>query len=199
MPPKVRNEIWKAAIKAAKSIQFRNAGTVEFVIDEDAKFYFLELNARIQVEHTISEMITGIDLVKEQIRLATGDRLGYDQSQIQFNGHAIECRINAEDPGNNFAPSPGLIRHCLLPGGIGVRLDTHIYTGYTIPPYYDSLVGKLITHGQDRTEAIARMRRALSELTIEGIKTTIPLHKRIMRDNRFLSGTVSTSCLEKLL
>ena len=199
LPPKIRNEIWKAAIKAARFIQFRNAGTVEFVIDEDDKFYFLELNARIQVEHTISEMITGIDLVKEQIRLATGDRLGYGQSEIQFNGHAIECRINAEDPENNFAPSPGLIQRCLLPGGIGVRLDTHIYTGYTIPPYYDSLVGKLITHGQDRTEAIARMRRALSELTIEGIKTTIPLHKRIMRDNRFLSGTVSTSFLEKLL
>jgi len=199
LPPKIRNEIWKAAIKAARSIQFRNAGTVEFVIDEDDKFYFLELNARIQVEHTISEMITGIDLVKEQIRLATGDRLGYGQSEIQFNGHAIECRINAEDPENNFAPSPGLIQRCLLPGGIGVRLDTHIYTGYTVPPYYDSLVGKLITHGQDRTEAIARMRRALSELTIEGIKTTIPLHKRIMRDNRFLSGTVSTSFLEKLL
>ncbi len=198
IPDKIRTEIWKAALKASRSIRFRNAGTVEFVVDENDIFYFLEMNTRIQVEHTISEMITGIDLVKEQIRLASGEKLGYTQSDIKFKGHAIECRINAEDPDNNFAPSPGVIKHCLLPGGIGIRMDTHIYTGYTVPPYYDSLIGKLIAYGDDRAEAIARMRRALSELTIEGIKNTTSLHQRIMQDNRFLTGNFYTNFIDKL-
>ena len=198
LPEKVRTEIWKAALKVCRSIRYRNAGTVEFVVDENDNFYFLEMNTRIQVEHTISEMITGIDLVKEQIRLASGEKLMYTQSNIKFTGHAIECRINAEDPDNNFAPSPGVIQRCLLPGGIGIRMDTHIYTGYTIPPYYDSLIGKLVAYGDDRSEAIARMSRALSELTIEGIKTTTPLHQRIMEDNRFLNGIFYTNFLDKL-
>jgi len=193
---KVRQELLKVAVKAARSVGYVNAGTVEFIVDENDQFYFLEMNSRIQVEHTISEMITGIDIVKEQIRLAAGEPLGYGQSSIDFYGHAIECRINAEDPNNDFSPSPGKINRCLLPGGIGIRLDTHIYSGYVVPSYYDSLVGKLIAHGKDRTESIARMRRALAEFEIDGIHTTIPLHTRILRNSRFLKAEVYTNFLE---
>ena len=193
---KLRNEICKAAVKAAKSIGYLNAGTIEFVVDKDEKFYFLEMNTRIQVEHTITESITGIDLIKEQIRLAMGQELGYNQSDIHINGHAIECRINAEDPANQFMPSPGLVTDYQPPGGIGIRVDGYIYTGYTVPPHYDSLVAKLIAIGRDRDEAIARLKRALSEFKVEGIKTTIPLHQNSLNDERFLNRSIFTNFLK---
>ena len=197
IPAKLRAEICKAAAKAAKSIGYTNAGTIEFVVDKDENFYFLEMNTRIQVEHTISESITGIDLIKEQIRLAMGEPLGYNQSDIEIQGHAIECRINAEDPLNNFMPSPGLVTKYHPPGGIGIRVDGYIYTGYSVPPHYDSLLAKLIASGRDREEAIARLKRALSEFEIEGIKTTLPLFQNILNDERFRSGTIFTNFLEK--
>ena len=193
---KLRSEICKAAAKAVKAIGYVNAGTVEFVVDKNDNYYFLEMNTRIQVEHTITECITGIDLVKEQIRLAMGDPLGYNQSDVHIQGHAIECRINAEDPANNFMPSPGLVTAYHPPGGIGVRVDGYIYAGYTVPPHYDSLVAKLVASGKDRDEAIARLQRALSEFQIEGIKTTIPLYQDILHDERFLNGAVFTNFLE---
>lgn len=194
--PKLRAEICKAAAKAVKSIGYTNAGTIEFVVDTDDNFYFLEMNTRIQVEHTITECITGTDLIKEQIRIAMGEELGYGQSDIRLAGHAIECRINAEDPGNGFMPSPGLITAYHPPGGIGIRVDGYIYAGYQVPPHYDSLVAKLIAFGRDRHEAITRMKRALSEFKIEGIKTTIPLYQSILNDERFLNGHVFTNFLD---
>ena len=196
IPVKLRNEICKAAVKAAKSIGYSNAGTIEFIVDKNGNFYFLEMNTRIQVEHTITESITGIDLIKEQIRLAMGEELGYNQSDIRIKGHAIECRINAEDPANQFMPSPGLVTDYQPPGGIGIRVDGYIYTGYTVPPHYDSLVAKLIAIGRDRDEAIARLKRALSEFKIDGIKTTIPLHQRILNDDRFLNRNIFTNFLK---
>lgn len=194
--PKLRAEICKAAAKAVKSIGYTNAGTIEFVVDTEDNFYFLEMNTRIQVEHTITECITGTDLIKEQIRIAMGEELGYGQSDIRLTGHAIECRINAEDPGNGFMPSPGLITAYHPPGGIGIRVDGYIYAGYQVPPHYDSLVAKLIAFGRDRHEAITRMKRALSEFKIEGIKTTIPLYQSILNDERFLNGHVFTNFLD---
>ena len=196
IPSKLRAEICKAAAKAAKSIGYSNAGTIEFVVDKDNNFYFLEMNTRIQVEHTITESITGIDLIKEQIRLAMGEQLGYNQSDVEVRGHAIECRINAEDPANQFMPSPGLITAYHPPGGIGIRVDGYLYTGYTVPPHYDSLVAKLIASGRDREEAIARLKRALSEFRIEGIKTTIPLYRQILNDERFRNRAIFTNFLE---
>ncbi len=196
IPLKLRNEICKAAVKAAKTIGYSNAGTIEFVVDKDENFYFLEMNTRIQVEHTITESITGVDLIKEQIRLAMGEELGYNQSDIHINGHSIECRINAEDPANQFLPSPGLVTDYQAPGGIGIRVDGYAYTGYTVPPHYDSLVAKLIATGRDRDEAIARLKRALSEFKIEGIKTTIPLHLNILNDERFLNRNIFTNFLK---
>lgn len=193
---KVRNEICKAAVKAAKSIGYRNAGTIEFVVDKNENYYFLEMNTRIQVEHTITESITGVDLIKEQIRLAMGEELGYNQSDIHIKGHAIECRINAEDPANQFMPSPGLVSDYQPPGGIGIRVDGYVYSGYTVPPHYDSLVAKVIAIGSDRNEAISRMKRALSEFKIEGIKTTIPLHQNILNDERFLNRNIFTNFLK---
>ena len=193
---KVRNEICKAAVKAAKSIGYRNAGTIEFVVDKNENYYFLEMNTRIQVEHTITESITGVDLIKEQIRLAMGEELGYNQADIHIKGHAIECRINAEDPANQFMPSPGLVSAYQPPGGIGIRVDGYVYSGYIVPPHYDSLVAKLIAIGSDRNEAISRMKRALSEFKIEGIKTTIPLHQNILNDERFLNRNIFTNFLK---
>ena len=193
---KVQSEICKAAVKAAKSIGYTNAGTIEFVVDKNENFYFLEMNTRIQVEHTITESITGVDLIKEQIRLAMGEEMGYSQSDIHIKGHAIECRINAEDPANQFMPSPGLVTDYQPPGGIGIRVDGYIYTGYTVPPHYDSLVAKLIAIGSNRNEAISRMKRALSEFKIEGIKTTIPLHQNILNDERFLNRNIFTNFLK---
>ncbi len=187
---KIREDMGKVIVKAVKSMKYSNAGTVEFLMDENGKFYFMEMNTRIQVEHTVTEAVTGLDIVKEQIHIAAGEKLEFRQSDIQFSGHAIECRINAEDPEKNFMPCPGVISDFHTPGGPGIRLDSHIYTGYKIPPLYDSLLAKLVAHGRTRDEAIARMSRALSEFSIAGVKTTIPFHKKVMEDERFLRGEV---------
>ena len=195
----LREEICKAAIKIAKAVKYASVGTVEFLVDKNGKFYFIEMNTRLQVEHPVTEMVTGIDLVKEQLRIACGERLGLRQKNVKMEGVSIECRINAEDPDNDFRPSIGKISMCNPPGGKGVRLDSHIYSGYEIPPYYDSLLGKLIVHQKTREEAIACMRRALSEYRIEGVKTTIPLHMNIITDSRFIIGGVDTLFVEKLL
>lgn len=195
LEPEVRDEIGKAVTKAVRSIKYSNAGTVEFLMAPDGKFYFMEMNTRIQVEHSITEAVTGLDLIKEQIRLAAGDKLNYRQSDISLSEHSIECRINAEDPEKNFMPSPGTITEFHAPGGPGIRLDSHIFTGYKIPPLYDSLLAKLISHGKTRAGAIARMKRALDEFVISGVKTTIPFHKRIMDDERFLRGDIHVDFL----
>ena len=195
---KLRREIGRVAVEAVKAVQYRNVGTVEFLLDKDRNFFFMEVNTRIQVEHPITEMVTGIDLIKEQIRLAAGQPLTIRQQDVTINGHSIECRINAEDP-EKFTPSPGLITQYSAPGGFGVRVDSAMESGATVVPHYDSMIAKLITHGRDRQEAIARMRRALDEFVIEGIKTTIPLHRRIVDDADFQKGHVSTAFLEQLL
>ena len=195
MTPAVRRELTGAALRLCRAAGYESAGTVEFLLDSDGRFYFLEVNTRIQVEHPVTEMITGIDLVREQIRIAGGEPLGLRQQDIPFRGHAIECRVTAEDP-VSFAPSPGRITAYAAPGGPGVRVDSHCFTGYTVPPYYDSLVAKLITHGADRAEALARMRRAVAEYVVEGIKTTLPLHARLLADPRFTAGDYSTTFLE---
>jgi acetyl-CoA carboxylase biotin carboxylase subunit len=195
---RLRREIGRVAVEAIKAVHYRNAGTVEFLLDKDQNFYFMEVNARIQVEHPVTEMITGIDLIKEQIRIASGAPLAYRQPDIRLWGHSFECRINAEDP-EKFTPSPGLVTRYHPPGGIGVRVDSAMEANTMVVPYYDSMIAKLITHGRDREEAIARMRRALDEFIIEGIKTTIPLHRRIFDDPEFVKGRVSTSFLDRLL
>ncbi|MEW6088215.1 MAG: acetyl-CoA carboxylase biotin carboxylase subunit [bacterium] len=194
----IRKEMGEVAIKGAKAVGYSGAGTMEFLADKDKKFYFMEMNTRIQVEHPVTELITGIDLVKEQIRIASGEKLGYTQNQVNFSGHSIECRINAEDPENNFVPSPGEITKFIPPGGPGVRIDTHVYNGYTISPFYDSMVGKLIVFAKNRKEAISRMDRALSEFVIEGIKTTIPFHLEIFRDDLFKRGEIDTHFIENV-
>ncbi len=193
----LRQKMGQAAIKAAKSINYLGAGTVEFLVDRKGNFYFMEMNTRIQVEHPVTEMITGLDLVTEQIRIAQGERLRFKQNDIQLRGHAIECRINAEDPNQNFRPHPGKISGYLPPGGPGVRVDSHIYTDYVIPPYYDSLIGKLIVWGSDRETAIKRMRRALKECAITGVPTTIGFHQRIIEHPVFLAGDVYTNFIEE--
>jgi len=195
----VRESLCNAAVRLAKAAGYANAGTVEFLVDKDQNFYILEVNARIQVEHPVSESVTGIDLIKEQIRVAAGYPLGFKQKDILQTGHAIECRINAEDPMRNFAPSPGLIQEFRAPGGPGVRLDSHAYAGYRIPPNYDSMIGKLIVHRATRAEAIATMRRALSEFHIAPVRTTIPLHLQIMENKNFISGEVDTGFVERVL
>jgi acetyl-CoA carboxylase biotin carboxylase subunit len=188
-----------AAIKAAKSINYTGAGTVEFLVDASGNFYFMEMNTRIQVEHPVTEMITGLDLITEQIRVAQGEKLSLTQSQVNLNGHAIECRINAEDPDQNFRPHPGKISGYLPPGGPGVRVDSHVYTDYEIPPYYDSLIGKLIVWAPNREMAIKRMKRALKECAITGIPTTIDFHRRILETPAFLAGDVYTNFIEEHL
>lgn len=198
LDPKLRKRMGEAAVKCAKSIGYINAGTIEFLLDDKGAFYFMEMNTRIQVEHPITEMVTGVDLVKEQIRIAAGERIKLKQEDIHFNGCAIECRINAEDPDNDFMPSPGKINLLNAPGGRGVRLDTHAYPGYEISPYYDSMIGKLISFGRDRHEAINICRRALDEFIIEPIKTTIPFHRRVMNNPAFLRGKFATDFVEKL-
>ncbi len=195
---KLRKKIVEAAIKCAKAIDYVNAGTIEFLVDCNGNFYFMEMNTRIQVEHPVTEAVTGIDLVKEQIRIANGEKLGYKQEDIRFNGCAIECRINAEDSDNDFMPSPGKIAMLDLPGGRGVRIDTHVYQGYAIPPYYDSLIAKLIVHGKDRTEAITICKRALDEFIVDPIKTTIPFHKKAMSNPIFIKGKYSTDFIDRL-
>lgn len=195
---KLRREIGRVAVDAVKAVHYRNVGTVEFLLDKDRNFFFMEVNTRIQVEHPITEMVTGVDLIKEQIRLADGQPLSFRQQDIQLNGHSLECRINAEDP-EKFTPSPGQITKYSAPGGFGVRVDSVMESGAVVVPYYDSMIAKLITHGRDRQESMARMRRALDEFVIEGIKTTIPLHKRILSDPDFQKGHVSTTFLERFL
>ena len=194
-----REEISQAAVRLAEAADYANAGTVEFLVDEDGSFYFIEMNTRIQVEHPVTEMITGIDLVKEQLKVAGGEGLSVGQDEIPLSGHSIEFRINAEDPDNDFFPSPGEVTAVEVPGGPGVRVDTAIFAGYQIPPFYDSMVGKLIVWGADREEALARARRALEEYRLEGIKTTIPLHLRLLDDKAFRSGEYHTGYLEGLL
>ncbi len=195
----LREDICKSAIKLAKAVSYTNVGTVEFLVDAEGKYYFIEMNTRLQVEHPVTEMITGIDLVKEQIRIAYGERLNLRQKKIKSEGVSIECRINAEDPDNGFRPFAGKITKCSAPGGKGVRVDSHVYAGYEVPPYYDSLLGKLIVHQKGREDAIACMKRALSEYRIEGIKTTIPLHLKIISDSRFATGDVDTHFVENLI
>jgi len=196
IPARIRNRLWKAAVDAATAVGYNNVGTIEFLYVPDGEFYFLEMNTRIQVEHPVTEAITGVDIVREQFRIADGKKLRFEQKDIHFRGHGIECRINAEDS-ENFIPSPGTIRSCLFPGGFGVRVDTAIYPGYVIPPTYDSLLGKLIVHGEDRNEAISRMRRALDELQIEGVKTTTDFHKKMMNNTDFTEGRLWTNFLAK--
>lgn len=195
--PKVRDKIGERCAEACRKINYRGAGTFEFLY-ENGEFYFIEMNTRLQVEHTVTEMITGIDLVQQQIFIAAGEKLAFRQRDIQLKGHAIECRINAEDP-YSFVPSPGTINRFHMPGGPGVRMDTHAYGGYVVPPYYDSMIGKLITYGDTREQAIARMRIALSEMFVEGIKTNIPLHADLMADAAFHQGGTSIHYLEKKL
>ncbi len=195
----LRIKMGNAAVKAAKSINYVGAGTIEFLLDKHQNFYFMEMNTRIQVEHPVTEMITGIDLIAEQIRVAMGERLHLSQKDVVLRGHAIECRINAEDPNHNFRPHPGQIRGYLPPGGPGVRMDSHIYTDYHIPPYYDSLIGKLIVWGQDRQAAILRMQRALSECAITGVPTTIGFHRAILGDEKFRAGKVFTNFVPQFM
>ena len=190
-----RAGLYKAALAVANSVNYVSAGTVEFLVARDRTFYFIEMNTRIQVEHPITEMVTGIDLVREQIRVASGEPLGYKQAAITLRGHAIECRINAEDP-EHFVPSPGTVTAWLPPGGYGVRVDSHLMPGAIVPPYYDSLIAKIIVHGRDRAEAIGRMQRALAETVIEGVKTTIPYHQKLLADPAFLSGEHTLPRLE---
>ncbi|MGB5593361.1 MAG: acetyl-CoA carboxylase biotin carboxylase subunit [Crocosphaera sp.] len=193
LTPQLRKKMGDAAVKAAKSINYVGAGTVEFLVDNQGNFYFMEMNTRIQVEHPVTEMITGLDLITEQIRIAQGDKLTLKQNQVPLKGHAIECRINAEDPELNFRPHPGTITGYLPPGGPGVRMDSHVYTDYEIPPYYDSLIGKLIVWGPDRPTAIKRMKRALRECAITGVPTTIDFHRRVLETPAFLAGDVYTN------
>ena len=189
----------KAALAIARTAGYTNAGTVEFICDDAGNFYFLEVNKRIQVEHPITEEVTNVDLVRQQILIAAGEKLTLSQGDVVMTGHSIECRINAEDPFNDFRPSPGRIEMYYAPGGRGVRLDSHAYAGYTIPPYYDSMIGKLITYGKDRTEAMNRMTRALSEYMITGVKTTIPFSLAILQDPDFRRGNYTTNFVERLL
>jgi acetyl-CoA carboxylase biotin carboxylase subunit len=194
-----REKLCESAVRLVKAAGYTNAGTVEYLVDKDQNFYILEVNARIQVEHPVTEQVTGMDLIKEQIRVASGEALPYKQKDIPQIGHAIECRINAEDPARNFAPSPGLIQEFRPPGGPGVRLDSHAYAGYRIPPNYDSMIGKLIVHRRNRQEAIATMKRALGEFHIAPTRTTIPLHLQIMDNEYFRSGDVDTGFVERVL
>ena len=194
--PKLREEMGRAAVAGAKAINYVGAGTIEMLLDTDGKFYFMEMNTRIQVEHPVTEMLTGVDLVKEQIRVAAGEKLSVS-SPKELRGHVIECRVNAEDPGRNFQPSPGKITTFHPPGGNGVRIDSHVYAGYTVPPFYDSLLAKLIVQGRDRPEALAKMRVALESFIVEGVTTTIPFLARVMQNDRFARGDVDTKFLER--
>jgi acetyl-CoA carboxylase biotin carboxylase subunit len=198
MTPKLREKMGADAVRGAKAIDYVGAGTIEMLLDEDGSYYFMEMNTRIQVEHPVTEMITGMDLVKEQIRVAAGEKLSVKEMP-PMRGHVIEVRVNAEDPARNFQPSPGRIDVFHPPGGPGVRIDTHIYAGYTVPPYYDSLIAKIITVGATRINAIDRMRRALDEYYITGIKTTVPFHAAMMRDGDFRDGNYDTGLIDRLI
>ncbi|MDJ0702642.1 MAG: acetyl-CoA carboxylase biotin carboxylase subunit [Leptolyngbyaceae cyanobacterium MO_188.B28] len=199
LTPDLRQKMGDAAVKAAQSINYVGAGTVEFLLDHSGHFYFMEMNTRIQVEHPVTELVTGLDLIAEQIRIAQGEKLMFAQADVNLRGHAIECRINAEDPDHNFRPNPGRISGYLPPGGMGVRMDSHVYTDYEIPPYYDSLVGKLIVWGPDRLTAIRRMRRALRECAITGLPTTIGFHQKVLDRPEFLKGEVYTNFINEMM
>ncbi len=199
LPGDVRKSICEAAVRLVKQCKYTNAGTVEFIVDQDNNFYFIEVNARVQVEHPVTEMVTGIDVIQSQILVASGEKLPFQQHEVLQRGAAMECRINAEDPDRNFQPCPGKITQLYVPGGPGVRFDSHAHPGYTVPPYYDSMIGKLIVHKPTRSEAIACMLRALDELRIEGIKTTIPFHKRLLQHPTFVAGMVDTKFVEREL
>jgi len=194
---KARQEVFKRCVDACIEIGYRGAGTFEFLY-ENGSFYFIEMNTRVQVEHPVSEMVTGIDIVKEMLSIAAGNKLSFRQEDVVIRGHSLECRINAEDP-KKFIPSPGKVKHFHAPGGNGVRVDSHLYSGYSVPPNYDSLIGKLITYGKDREEAMARMRNALDEIVVDGIKTNIPLHRDLVRDEGFCKGGVNIHYLEHKL
>ena len=194
----LRKKLGQAAIKIAKAVKYESAGTVEFLVDENKKFYFMEMNTRIQVEHPVTEIVTGIDIVKEQIKIASGKQLGIKQKDIKIKGHAIECRINAEDPDNKFSPTPGTISSLFLPGGPGVRIDSCVYSGYKIPPYYDSMIAKLIVYSHKRMDVIRILYRALDEFRIGGIKTTIPFHKKILDSIKFRRGNCTTHFVEEI-
>jgi acetyl-CoA carboxylase, biotin carboxylase subunit len=198
MDDPTRERLRDLAIRAVTAAGYESAGTLEFLLDRDGNFYFIEINCRIQVEHPVTEMVTGLDLIAEQIRLAAGERLSITQDEVRFRGHAIEFRINAEDPGDNFAPQTGVIEELWLPGGPGVRVDTHLYAGYEVPPFYDSLLAKLVIWGETRTEAVARARRALAEFEISGIKTNIPFHRGIIENAAFLDAELSTNLLDRV-
>jgi acetyl-CoA carboxylase, biotin carboxylase subunit len=195
---KIRKKMGSIVVDAAKAVQYTNAGTFEFLMDADGRFFFMETNTRLQVEHPVTEMITGIDIVKEQIRIAAGERLSFKQSEVTFTGHSIECRVNAEDP-ETFAPSPGTIHTFSVPGGPGVRIDTFAHTDCTVPPYYDSMIAKIIVHGRDRQEAIARMRRVLEMTVIEGIRTSVPLHLKILNEADFQAGRLNTGFMDRFM
>jgi acetyl-CoA carboxylase biotin carboxylase subunit len=197
LPDAVRKDICAAAVRLAKAAGYYSAGTCEFLVDKDNKFYFIEVNARIQVEHPVTELVTGIDLIREQIRVAAGERLRFKQDDVRQRGAAIECRINAEDPANDFRPSPGVIKTWRPPGGPGVRLDSHVAAGYKVPPYYDSMVAKLLVYQPTRAEALAVMRRALREFKVEGVHTTIPIHQQIFETPEFIDGRVDTTFIER--
>ena len=196
---KIRESIGKAAVKAAKAANYSSAGTIEFLYTDDGNFYFMEMNTRIQVEHPVTEAVTRIDLIKEQIRVAAGEKLSIRQKDVRFEGHAIECRLNAEDPTRNFTPSPGALSLFIPAGGPNVRVDTHVYTGYKVPPHYDSMLGKLIVWGHTREEALATARRGLDETIIEGVKTTIPFQKQILNHKNFIEGNYDTGFVERLM
>jgi len=197
LSPKLREEMGEVAVRAAKAANYTNAGTVEFLLEDTGKFYFMEMNTRIQVEHPVTEWVTGIDLIKAQIRIANGEKLAYKQEDIKITGHAIECRINAENPEKNFRPSPGVITDMYLPGGKGVRIDSAIYSGYEVTPYYDSMLAKLIVHAATRNEAISKMRSALGEVIIEGIDTNVDYQYEILHHPDFVSGDINIEFIEK--
>lgn len=198
LTPRLREEICSTAVSAAKAVGYENAGTIEFLLDQSGEFFFMEMNTRIQVEHPVTEWVTGIDLVKEQIRIASGKKLSYTQDQVHLSGHAIECRINAENPAKGFRPSPGTIQDMYLPGGKGIRIDSAIYSGYTIPPYYDSMVAKLIVWARNRKEAIRKMQSALGEVIIEGIDTNVDYQYEIVNHPDFISGDIDIEFIEKM-
>jgi acetyl-CoA carboxylase biotin carboxylase subunit len=199
LDPKLRKAMGRTAIEAARAVKYDNAGTIEFLLDEHGKFYFLEMNSRIQVEHPVTETVTGIDIVKEQIRLAAGEKLGFTQRDVSINGWSIECRVFAEDPDNGFSPCPGQITQFNVPGGPGIRVDTHICEGYTVPSHYDPMLAKVIAWGRDRDEALRRARRAMEEMVIEGVRNTVPLTLRILQDRRFQESEINTSWVEDSL
>jgi acetyl-CoA carboxylase biotin carboxylase subunit len=199
LDPKLRKVMGEAAIEAARAVSYDSVGTIEFLLNEDRDFYFIELNSRIQVEHPVTESVTGIDIVKEQIRLAAGERLGISQRDVKINGWAIECRVFAEDPDNDFRPCPGRITKFNVPGGPGIRVDTHVYEGYRVPEYYDSMLVKVIAWGQNRREALRRARRAMEETVIEGVPTTVPLNLKVLQHNKFQRGEISTNFVPELM